>query len=98
LGNERPAGNEEIKISVMDALIIYLTQQGSRVSTLPNDTRALGSNSLWHVASFAMAVTTKQRSLAWDDFLDDAPMESDPGSWFNTTRLDNKYMKEVNYV
>jgi len=80
LGNEQPAGNEAIKMVVMDALIIYLTQQGSRVDTLPNDTRALGSNSLWHVASFAMAVTTKQRSLAWDDFLDDAPMESDPGS------------------
>jgi hypothetical protein len=66
--------------------------------TLPNDTRALGSNSLWHVANFAIAVTTKQRSLAWDDFLDDAPMESDPGSWLNPKRLDNKCMKEVNYV
>jgi hypothetical protein len=50
--------------------------------------RALGSNSLWHVANFAMAVTTKQRSLAWDDFLEDAPIESNPGSWLNPKRLD----------
>lgn len=39
--------------------------------TLARDTRALGCNSRWYVASFAIAVTTKPRSLDCDDFLND---------------------------
>lgn len=39
------------------------------IQTFPNDTRALGSNSQWYVASFAIAVTTKHRSLDCDNFL-----------------------------
>jgi hypothetical protein len=58
------------------------------ICTLDSDTCALGSNSLWHVASLAMAVTTKHRSLAWDDFLEDAPIESNPDFWLNLKRLD----------
>jgi hypothetical protein len=44
------------------------------ISALDNDTYALGSNSVWHVANLTMVVTTKHMSLAWDDFLEDAPI------------------------
>lgn len=43
--------------------------------TLAKETRALGSNSRWYVASFAIAVTTKHKSLACDDFLKGSPSE-----------------------
>lgn len=44
-----------------------IVQCGSE--TLPKDTRALGRSSRCRVASFAIAVTTKQSSLDWDDRL-----------------------------
>jgi hypothetical protein len=58
------------------------------ISALDNDTYALGSNSLWHVANLTMVVTTKHRSLAWDDFLEDAPIESNPNFCLNLKWLD----------
>ena len=74
-------------------LLISLLCQKDKVNTLANNTRALGRNSLWHVASLAMAVTTKQRSLAWDDFREAALIESNPGSWLNPNRLGSKKWK-----
>lgn len=55
--------------------------------TLAKETRALGSNSRWYVASFAIAVTTKHKSLACDDFLKGAPSELLVGSWLKPKRL-----------
>lgn len=55
--------------------------------TFPNETRALGSNSRWYVASFAMAVITKQRSLDCDDFLKLSPLELSPESCLKPKRL-----------
>lgn len=58
--------------------------------TLAKETRALGSNSWWYVASFAIAVTTKHSSLACDDFLKGTPSELIVGSWVKPKRLSKR--------
>lgn len=55
--------------------------------TFPSETRALGSNSRWYVASFAIAVITKHKSLDCDDLLKLSPLELSPESCLKPKRL-----------
>ena len=68
-------------------LINKILQLKPDKQTLARDTRALGNNSQWYVASFAIAVTTKHRSLDCDDFLKVAPSELRADSCLKPRRL-----------
>lgn len=64
--------------------------------TLPKETRALGSSSRWYVASFAMAVMTKHRSLDCDDLLKTWLVEPRVDSCLKPRRLHEKTRAKMN--
>lgn len=65
------------------------------IQTFPKDTRALGSNSRWYVANFAIAVTTKHRSLDCDNFRKDWLFAPKPESCLRPRRLHKQKKKNT---